>query len=213
MVLSADATQIVSELSGENVKLGDIKKIAKGIKKDHELAMELWATGELNPRRLAILILDKKLITQELIDQLAADMLEHDEDEQNKLSEWFMANQLMKDKKTTALLQTWQAAPSPILRRLFWYHQARLRWMGKTDHDNTLALLDFLEREMGNEVPNVQWAMNFCAGWIGVFVPELRPRCVKLGEKFGLYKGDPVARNCTPSYLPEFISIEAAKRE
>ncbi len=61
--------------------------------------------------------------------------------------------------------------------------------------------------------PEVQWAMNSCAGWIGVFESKLRPRCIKLGKKLGLYKDDPVPKNCTPSYLPEFIKIEAAKRE
>ncbi len=213
MVLSADANQIISKLSGESIKMGDLKKIAKEIKRDHALAMELWESGNYYPRMLGVLIMDKKLITQDLIDQLAADMLLLDDDQQNRLSEWLMANQLMKDKKTTALLPTWQKASSPVLRRLFWYHQARLRWTGKTEHDNTLALLESLERDMENEEPNVQWAMNFCAGWIGVFQPEFRERCVKLGEKLELYKGDPVPRNCTPNYLPEFISIEAAKRE
>lgn len=212
MVLIAETSKIISELSQENVKMGDIKKIAKEIKRDHELGMKLWVTGELNPRLLAILILDKKQLTQELIDQLAADMLKLDDDEQNKLSEWFMANQLMKDKKLAARMETWEDAPSPILRRLFWYHQGRRRWMGKTP-PGSAELLDSLESDMGSAEPNVQWAMNFCAGWIGVFEPELRPRCVKLGEKLELYKGDPVSRNCTPSYLPEFISIEAAKRE
>lgn len=33
-------SQIVKELSGENIKLGDIKKIAKEIKVNHDLAME-----------------------------------------------------------------------------------------------------------------------------------------------------------------------------
>ena len=28
----------------------------------------------------------------------------------------------------------------------------------------------------------------------------------------GLYKDEKVAKNCTPSYLPEFIRIEVAKR-
>ncbi|MFK7804183.1 MAG: DNA alkylation repair protein [Anaerolineae bacterium] len=213
MVLSVDANRIISELDQENIKLGDIKKIAKEIKKDHDLAMELWATGELNPCMLAVLIMDKKQLTQELIDQLVADMHDLDDDQQNKLSEWFLANQLMKDKKSIALIQTWEHAPSSILRRLFWYHQGRLRWTGQTPPENSVELLESLEKDMGNAEPNVQWAMNFCAGWIGVFQPELRPRCIKLGEKFELYKGDPVARNCTPDYLPEFISIEAAKRE
>ena len=34
-----------------------------------------------------------------------------------------------------------------------------------------------------------------------------------LRKKLGLYKDEKGAKNCTPSYLPEFIRIEVAKRE
>lgn len=61
--------------------------------------------------------------------------------------------------------------------------------------------------------PEVQWAMNFAAGQIGIHEPEHRSRCLALGERLGLYKDEPVSRGCTPNYLPEFIRIEVAKRE
>lgn len=54
---------------------------------------------------------------------------------------------------------------------------------------------------------------NYCAGQIGVHEPEFRSRCIKLGETLGLYKDKRVSKNCTPSYLPEFIRIEVAKRK
>ena len=110
-------------------------------------------------------------------------------------------------------METWEKNPSPILRRLFWYHQARLRWTGQVPPENSEDLLDSLEREMADAEPVVQWAMNFCACQIGVHQPKLRSRCIKLGERLGLYKDEHVAKNCTPSYLPEFIKIEVAKRE
>lgn len=53
--------------------------------------------------------------------------------------------------------------------------------------------------------------MNFTAGFIGIHDPQHRSRCVQLGERVGLYKDDPVAPNCTPDYLPEFIRIEVDK--
>ena len=211
-VLSDTAKQITSEFAGGNVKMGDIKKHGKEIKRDHDLAMELWSTGEYHARLLSTLILDKKLLTQSVIDQLAADMLIHDEKERNQLADWFLANQLMKNRKLVALLETWEKNPSPILRRLFWYHQARLRWMGQTPPENSGDLLDSLERNMADAEPDVQWAMNYCAGQIGVHEPEFRARCINLGETTGLYKDERVAKNCTPSYLPEFIRIEVAKR-
>lgn len=207
------ANEILEEFSDEDIKLGDIKKRGKAIKRDHDLAMELWSTGEHKPRLLSVLIMDKKLLTQDVIDELANGMLEHDDFERNQLADWFLANQLMKGKKTITLLNSWEENSSPMLRRLFWYHQARLRWTGKTPPDNTSELLESLEQNMESAVPEVQWAMNFCAGWIGIHEPEFRDRCIALGEKLGLYKDDPVPRNCTPSYLPEFIRIEVGKRE
>lgn len=213
MAMSARAKKLVSEITDGELKLGDIKKHGKEIKKDHDLAMELWSTGDFRPRLLSTLIFDKKLLTENVIDQLAADMLGHDTDECNQLADWLLANQLMKDKKTISLLETWEKKPSPILRRLFWYHQARLRWTGQVPPDNSEVLLDSLETDMTDAEPGVQWAMNFCACQIGVHQPKLRSRCIRLGKRHGLYKDEHVAKNCTPSYLPEFIRIEVAKRK
>jgi len=212
MALSALAKKIISEFADEP-KLGDLKKRGKEIKKDHDLAMELWSEGNYYSRLLSTLIFDKKLLTESDIEELAIDLLTHEEDERKQLSDWLLANQLTKDKKLVTLLETWRQNPSPVLRRWFWYHQARLRWMGRTPPKNSVELLDSLEANIKSEESEVQWAMNFCAGWIGVYEPKLRSRCIKLGKKFGLYKNETVAKNCTPSYLPEFIRIEVAKRQ
>ena len=205
------AENILSQINS-NTKLGDIRKIAKDIKKDHELAMELWATEEFLPRLLAILIMDKKLLSQDVLNKLDKDMRNHPLDERNNLMDWFMANQLTKSKKTIALMESWENSPSALQRRAFWYYQARLRWTGKTPPDNTAELLSALEANMTQEEPEVQWAMNFTAGWIGVYDEENRARCITLGEKTGLYKDEIVAKGCTPNYLPEFITMEVNKR-
>jgi len=68
MNLTTKAQKIHSRISTKGTKLGDLRKIAKEIKRDHALALELWSTGEFNPRQLAILIMDKKLLTQGFID-------------------------------------------------------------------------------------------------------------------------------------------------
>lgn len=211
MALSAKAKKCLASISSG--KMGDIKKCAKEVKTDHTLAQELWATGEYLPRMLAVLIFDKKQLDETIIDQLTDDMQQHEGLELNQLADWLMANQLMKSKPLTEMLLFWETARSPVQRRLFWYHQGRLRWTGQTPPDNTPALLKSLEQKMADEEPIVQWAMNLCAGWIGVFDTQHRSRCVKLGKKLGLYKGEKVPRGCTPAYLPEFIRIESEKRE
>ena len=213
MSLSAAAKKICTQLSQDSIKMGDIKKLGKEIKKDHALALELWSSMQFHPRMLAMLIMDKKLLTQDVIETLVKDMQIHDAGQRNYLSEWLLANQLMKDKATIALLESWQHHALPLLRRLFWYHQARLRWTGQTPPGNSADLLTALEKDMAKEDPAVQWTMTFLAGWMGVYEPKFRSRCVKLGEKLGLYKDEPCPKNCTPMYLPEFIRIEVGKRE
>ncbi|WP_028563644.1 DNA alkylation repair protein [Paenibacillus pinihumi] len=211
MKCSSKAENILLQINSKT-KLGDLRKIAKDIKKDHELAMELWLTEEFLPRLLAILIMDKKLLSQEVLNKLDKDMQTHTFDERNNLMDWLMANQLTKDKKTIAWMESWENSPSDLQRRAFWYYQARLRWTGQTPPDNTADLLSKLEANITQEVPEVQWAMNFTAGWIGVYDVKNRARCIKLGEKTGLYKDERVSKGCTPNYLPEFIAIEVNKR-
>src|SRR5690606_27903822 len=84
MTPSPQAKNILAHIH-PSTKLGDLRKMAKTINKDHELAMEFWSTGQLLPRQLAILIMDKKLLSQELINQLDKDMQEHPFNERTQL--------------------------------------------------------------------------------------------------------------------------------
>ena len=212
MKLSSQAENILAQISSKT-KLGDLRKIAKEIKKDHELALELWSTEKFLPRQLSILIMDNKLLSQDLIDKLDKDMQTHQVDQRNQLVDWLLANQLTKEKMTVKLIQSWKNSSYSLQRRTYWYYQARLRWMGKTPPDNnTSELLSIIEATIAMEKPEVQWAMNFTTGWIGVYEKKYRNRCIALGEKAGLYKGEMVSKGCTPNYLPEFIAIEASKR-
>lgn len=211
MKLSKQAQLILNQLSDKNTKLGDVRKIAKEIKKDHLLAIELWSTKLFFPRQLSILLMDKKLLTEDSINQFVDDISLHEENEKLQLIDWLMANQLMKDKRTIEYIENWKESTSSLQRRVYWYYKGRLRWMGKIYEDSE-ELLSTIKNQIENESPEVQWAMNFTAGWIGVYEKELRQKAIVIGEKTGLYKGKMVSKGCTPEYLPEFIAIESTKR-
>ena len=211
MKISPKAENILGQITG-NTKLGDLRKMAKEIKKDHTLAMELWISGGFLPRQLAILIMDNKVITQDLIDLLDKDMQTHPFNERTQLIDWLMANQLMKDKRTVGLIETWEKSDSALQRRVFWYYQGRLRWVGQTPPANTDYLVSAIENQIVGEEPEVQWAMNLTAGWIGIYEEKYRTRCIAIGENTGLFKDEKVSKGCTPNYLPEFIRIETNKR-
>jgi 3-methyladenine DNA glycosylase AlkD len=211
MELSSKAKIVYHQIDTQTTKLGDLRKMAKELKVDHDLAMELWSTKEFLPRQLAILLMNNKSLNQELIEKLDQDIQKHTFEERIHLIDWLMANQLTKNNKIISLIELWEKNSSVLQRRVFWYHQARLRWMGKTNQQNTEYLLSSIEQNMLNEKPEVQWAMNYTAGQIGKWQEKYRDRCILIGEKTGLYKDEVVAKNCTPSYLPEFIRIEVSK--
>lgn len=211
MKLSEKAQDIYNQIKGNQTKLGDLRKIAATIKKDHTLALELWNTQNYFAQQLAILIMDRKLLTQEIIDSFCSDMEQHANFEKLNLMDWLMANQLTKDKKNIALIKSWLTSTSALQRRTYWYYQGRLRWVGQKPPSNTEELLSLIEERIENEVEEVQWAMNFTAAQIGIFQEEYRNRCITLGEKTGLYKDEIVAKNCTPNYLPKYIAIQVEK--
>lgn len=210
MGLSSKAENILAQIT-EKTKFGDLRTIAKDIKKDHSLAMELWSSKLFLARQLAILIMDKKLLSEEVIDRLVSDIHQHNPSEKLHLMDWLLANQLTKDKNTVALIEGWEDSASSLKRRTYWYYQARLRWTGQIQA-NSEELLSKIEKKIEKEVEEVQWVMNFTAGWIGVYEKKYRNRCVALGEETQLYKGKMVSKGCTPEYLPEFITMESNKR-
>ncbi|MGN8070701.1 DNA alkylation repair protein [Mucilaginibacter sp. 22184] len=60
------------------IRLPELRKLAKAIKKDHQLALDLWATGLHEARLLASLIDDPAQVTQEQIDNWTKDFYSWD---------------------------------------------------------------------------------------------------------------------------------------
>ena len=52
------------------VKHGDIRTLAKEIKSDHALALQLWATGNIDARYLAILVMKPKTLSADEVETL-----------------------------------------------------------------------------------------------------------------------------------------------
>ena len=60
------------------VKLPDLRKLAKGIKKDHLLAQQLWDTGIHEARIMASLVDDPMQVTEQQIDSWTSDFYSWD---------------------------------------------------------------------------------------------------------------------------------------
>lgn len=117
---SQRAEAIIAQLSEPKTKLGDIRNLAKQIKKDHPLALELWSSKQFLPRQLALLIMDKKLLIEASINSLIQDISTHEGKEKLQLMDWFMANQLLKDKRWINLIEGWRDSSEALKKRTYW---------------------------------------------------------------------------------------------
>ena len=195
--------------AGDNqfgVKMGDIRTLAKKIKTNHELALELWDTGNIEARQLAILIIvPKKLSIDELNKMVrsekyvwVADWLysyvikEHPEKEKLR-TEW------MKTKDVMAAPAGWSLTAGCVVR--------------SPEVLDLQALLDRIESEMPKAAPEVQWTMNTTLAQIGINHPKLRKRAFAIGEKLGIYRDYPVSKGCTSPFAPIWINEMVSRQK
>lgn len=188
------------------VKLGDIRKLAKKIKTDHKLGLELWETGNLEARLLAILIIKPKDLTatelKEMVKTLGVP----------QAADWFNAYILKDHPEKDSLREKWINSKNIWAARSGWSLTA-----GEVTRDsgelNVEKLLSRIETEMPNVAPEVQWTMNTALAQIGINFPKHRDRAIKIGEQLGIYKDFPVSKGCTSPFAPIWINEMVSKQE
>ena len=68
------------------------------------------------------------------------------------------------------------------------------------------AILDWIESEMADAAPEVQWTMNACLAGIGVNFSKHHKRAVAIGERPGIYRDYPLFKGCTSPVAPIWIN-------
>ena len=194
--------------TGDNqygVKLGDIRKIAAKIKSDHALAKELWQTGNLDARLLAILVLKPEQLTTDELDRMVQSCTSPQE------ADWLSSYVVRKHPEKEKLRVRWMTAKNPWAARAGWDLTAER--IGKSpDGLDVPGLLDRIEREMAAADRAPQWTMNNCLAGIGIHFPEHRTRALAIGETLGVYRDYPVSKGCTSPFAPIWIN-EMVKRK
>ena len=202
--LSDESTRARNEKNGAGsdqfgVRLGDIRGLAKEIKADHDLALELWETGNVDARLLAILLLKPKRLSADELDRMVRSArFVH-------VADWLNAYVVKKHPKKESLREGWMADEDPWAARAGWALTSG-RIAGSADGLDVGALLDRIEAEMGDAPPELQWTMNDCLAGIGIHLPEYRDRALAIGEALGVYRDYPVSKGCTSPFAPIWIN-------
>lgn len=196
----------VNEQRGDDhgVNLSQLRAVAKRLKTQHELARDLWATGDTVARLLATLVCKPKSFSADELDAMIHDI------RAPKLLDWFV-NLVKAGRHAEELRLRWKDEDG-LVGRAGWSLTTD-RVVKDPDGLDLKALLDQIQHEMKRAPEPKQWAMNHCLAEIGIRNPALRARAVKIGETLKVLIDYPVPPGCTSPYAPFWIAEMVRRRE
>ncbi|MGW6448543.1 DNA alkylation repair protein [Lentzea sp. NPDC055074] len=197
----------VNEKHGDDhgVNLGKLRAVAKRLKTQQDLAVQLWATGDTAARLLALLICRPKAFGRDELDVMLR------EAERPKVHDWLVNYVVKKNPHAEELRVLWFADPDPAVASAGWALTID-RVAKKPEGLDLDGLLDLVEKDMKDAPERLQWAMNHCLAQIGIEHPSLRARALEIGERLEVLKDYPTPPNCTSPFAPIWIT-EMVKRK
>jgi 3-methyladenine DNA glycosylase AlkD len=195
-----------NELRGDDhgVNLTKLRALAKRLKTQHELALELWCTGDTAARLLATLVCKPKALSAAELDTMIRDI------RSPKLLDWFIVNVVKPGRHAEELRPAWQDGNNLV---------GRAGWTLTTDRVvkkpaglDLDALLTQIEKEMKQAPAEKQWSMNHCLAEIGIHHASKRRRAIEIGERLKVLIDYPASPGCTPPYAPLWIAEMVRRR-
>jgi 3-methyladenine DNA glycosylase AlkD len=187
------------------VNLTQLRAVAKRLKVQHELARDLWDTGDTAARLLALLICRPKAFARNELDT----MLRHARTP--KVHDWLVNYVVKKGPHAEELRVLWFADPDPVVASAGWALTTE-RVASKSAELDLAGLLDIIETAMKEAPDRLQWAMNHCLAQIGIEHVEHRARAIDIGTRLEVLKDYPTPPNCTSPYAPSWIT-EMVRRQ
>jgi 3-methyladenine DNA glycosylase AlkD len=198
--------RIANEERGDDhgVNLTAMRVVAKRLKTQHELARELWGTGDTAAGLLATLIAKPKAFSAAELDAMILDI------RAPKLLDWFITHIVKPGRHAEELRLRWKDK-SDLIGRAGWALTTDrvVKDPAGLDFD---GLLDQIEREMKQAPERKQWSMNHCLAEIGIRHPAHRARAIGIGEKLQVLADYPASPGCTPPYVPVWIAEMVRRR-
>jgi len=182
------------------VKLGDLRGLAKKLKKNHPLALQLWASGNSDAMILATMVMDPGQLTAADAQTMAEPLT------YAKPLDELVGNVLVHTPFAEELRLRWMNAPEGLLGRAGWQLLVARITRGDTEGLDYDALLAQIEAEILTTPKPKQEVMNRVLAEIGIQTPNYRQRCIELGERLGRFDDRPVHKGCTSPYVPEWIA-------
>ncbi len=184
------------------VKIEELKKFQKRIRKDYQLALDLYDTGVYDAQYLAGLIADETRMTK------------------NDLRHWLATGNCMalcgtivawvaaESRHGSELARDWIESKQENTAQVGW---ATLSSLVAISDDSQLdlaelgRLLQRVEQTIHQQPNAVRYAMNSFVICLGSYVRELTEPAVRAGEKIGPVSVDMGKTACKVPYSPDYI--------
>ena len=186
------------------VSFGNIRKLQKRIKKDHALALELWATGNHDARILATMIADPKMIEEETsrvgcLESWASD-----------LDNYIIADAFAEFVSKTAVArekaECWNQSEEEWIGRVGWTVMAKIAMKDRTLPDEYFEeLLPTIEAGIHTSPNRVRDAMNSALIAIGIRNENLQELALRAAGFIGKVEVDHGATGCVTPDAASYI--------
>jgi len=190
------------------VKIGDMQKIRKKIKGDHELALALYQTGISDAMYLAGLIVDDARMTKKDLERWAKGATWH------MISEYTVAQTAAQSPHGWELGQKWIDAKTPKMQAAGWAtlsNYVSITPDEQLDIDALKKLLKRVEQTIHGSHDNVRYMMNSFVLCAGGCVKSLTDLAVKTAEKIGAVEVDMGETECKVPFVPDYIAKMKAR--
>lgn len=190
------------------VRIGELKTVVKKVKKNHELAMRLYATGNSDAMYLAGLIADETRMTRQNLEDWVKDAYWY------MLSEVAVADVAAQTPYWSELSKEWMDSGREMTACAGWatYSAAISRRPNdELDFEEISELLDRVERSIHSAPNRVRYDMNHFVICAGSYIPELSDKARRVAESIGRVSVDMGGTACKVPPAGEYIARVIAR--
>lgn len=190
------------------VKIGDLKKLVKHVKKDHDLALKLYDSGNHDAMYLAGLSVNPKLISKETLQDWARKAYWY------MAAEYTVAQVAAESNYALELAREWMNSEEEMISVSGW--SAYSNYISITP-DNELditeikGLLQQVKNTVHQERNRVRYVMNSFVISVGAYVPELTEEAKQVAESIGKVHVDVGNTACKVPLAVDYIQKVEAK--
>lgn len=186
----------------DGVKIGDLKKLVKHVKKDQSLALALYETGHSDAMYLAGLSVNPKIMNKEVLQAWVRKANWY------MLAEYTVAGVAAESPFAVELAREWINSEDEMIATCGWSTYAgyvSIKPDEEIDINEVRSLLERIKTTIQEEKNRVRYTMNSFVISVAAYVPALHEAAVEVAEYIGKVHIDVGNTACKVPFAPDYI--------